>query len=294
MTGTREEAPEQLREDPREEATMHAVSYTAQWMAAARALESEREDALYTDPFARDLAEPRGFELIDRYRGGGLLPFISIRTRFLDDAIASALADGGIQQVVLIAAGMDTRAFRLEWPEDVEVFEVDHAPLIEEKRRRLDRLGARPAASRHEVGADLTGPWLPELEEAGFDRRRPTLWVAEALTFFLTEEQATGLLRLLASASAPGSRLALDVLGRSLLRSPFSKPFLTVLAEDGTPWIFGTDEPEDFVAAGGWKVVDLKEPGQPGAGEGRWPYEVQPRSRRGASRLWLIQAEIAG
>lgn len=273
---------------------MHAVSYTAQWMAAARALESEREDALYTDPFARRMAEPKGFELIDRYQGGGLLPFISIRTRFLDDAIASVLADSDIRQVVLIAAGMDTRAFRLDWPAGVEVYEVDHGPLIEEKRRRLDQLGARPRTARHEVGTDLTGQWLPDLEEAGFDRRRPTLWVAEALTFFLTEEQAAGLLRLLASASAPGSRLALDILGRSLLRSPFSKPFLTVLNEDGTPWIFGTDEPEDFVGANGWKVVDLKQPGESGAGEGRWPYEVQPRDRRGASRLWLIQAEIAG
>ncbi|MFJ6011995.1 class I SAM-dependent methyltransferase [Streptomyces sp. NPDC092952] len=272
---------------------MHAVSYTAQWMAAARALESERDDALYQDPFARDLAAPKGFELIDRYQGGGLLPFISIRTKFLDDSIRDTLAETDIQQVVLIAAGMDTRAFRLEWPDGVEVYEVDHGPLISEKRRRLEKLGAEPRTDRREVSADLTREWLPELEAAGFDRSRPTLWIAEALTFFLTEEQAAGLLVLLASASAPGSRLSFDILGRSLLRSPFSKPFLDTLAADGTPWIFGTDQPEEFVAANGWKVTDLREPGAPGAGEGRWPYEVQPRSRRGANRLWLIRAEIA-
>ncbi|MGP3983170.1 class I SAM-dependent methyltransferase [Streptomyces sp. KR80] len=272
---------------------MHAVSYTAQWMAAARALESEREDALYIDPLARDLAAPKGFDLIDRYEGGGLLPFISIRTKFLDDTIQDVLAEGEIQQVVLIAAGMDTRAFRLDWPDGVEVYEVDHGPLIEEKRRRLDALGAEPRTDRREVSADLTGEWFPDLERAGFDPSRPTLWVAEALTFFLTEEQAAGLLRLLASASAPGSRLALDILGRALLRSPFSKPFLETLAADGTPWIFGTDEPEEFLSANSWKVTGLKEPGEPGAGEGRWPYEVQPRERRGANRLWLIRAEIA-
>ncbi|MFF3750930.1 class I SAM-dependent methyltransferase [Streptomyces sp. NPDC002018] len=272
---------------------MHAVSYTAQWMAAARALESERDDALYHDPLARDLAEPKGFELIERYEGGGLLPFISIRTKFLDDSILSTLAEGRVQQVVLIAAGMDTRAFRLDWPAGVQVYEVDHGPLIEEKRRRIAALGAEPRTDRREVSADLTQEWLPALREAGFDPARPTLWVAEALTFFLTEEQAAGLLRLLASASAPGSRLCFDILGRSLLRSPFSKPFLDTLAEDGTPWIFGTDEPEEFVAANLWKVTDLKEPGEPGAGQGRWPYAVQPRSRRGANRLWLIRAEIA-
>ncbi|MEV1065387.1 SAM-dependent methyltransferase [Streptomyces sp. NPDC050263] len=272
---------------------MHAVSYTAQWMAAARALESEREDALYVDPLARDLAEPKGFELIDRYAGGGLLPFITIRTRYLDDAIADLLADGTVHQVVLIAAGMDTRAFRLDWPDDVDVYEVDHGPLIQEKRRRLDALGAKPTVRRHEVSADLTQEWLPTLTEAGFDPSRPTLWVAEALTFFLTEEQAAGLLQLLASASAPGSHLAFDILGRGLLRSPFSRPFLDKLAADGTPWIFGTDEPEPFLAANGWDVTDLKEPGQPGAGEGRWPYDVQPRGRRHANRLWLIRAGIA-
>jgi len=272
--------------------TMPAVSYTAQWMAAARALETERDDALYRDPLARDLAEPDGFRLIDRYHGGGLLPFISIRTRYLDDAIGTVLDAGTVKQVVLLAAGMDARAFRLDWPDGVTVYEVDHGPLITEKRRRLDALGAVPRADRREVSADLTGEWLPDLERAGFDRDRPTLWVVEALTFFLTEPQVGGLLELLASASAPGSTLAFDILGRALLRSPFSRPFLETLAADGTPWIFGSDDPEPFVAAHGWRVTDLREPGEPGAGEGRWPYEVQPRGRRGANRLWLIRAEV--
>ncbi|MFD7904831.1 class I SAM-dependent methyltransferase [Kitasatospora sp. NPDC059747] len=272
---------------------MHAVSYTAQWMAAARAQESEREDALFTDPLARDLAAPKGFELIERYVGGGVLPFISIRTRYLDDAIRDILAEGGIRQVVLIAAGMDTRAFRLNWPDGTELYEVDHGPLITEKRRRLDALGAEPRTDRREVSADLTQDWLPTLEAAGFDRTRPTLWIAEGLTFFLTEDQVSGLLTLLASASAPGSRLAFDMLGRAQLRSPFAKTFLDALAADGTPWVFGTDEPEEFLTANGWKAVDVSEPGQPGAGEGRWPYDVQPRDRRGANRLWLVRAEIA-
>jgi methyltransferase (TIGR00027 family) len=272
---------------------MHAVSYTAQWMAAARALESEREDALFADPLAGALAEPRGSEMIERYAGGGLLPFISIRTRFLDDAIGDLLADGTVRQVVLLAAGMDTRAYRLAWPEDVDLYEVDHGPLLAEKRRRLAELGARPAVRRHELPADLTQPWLPALEEAGFDRSRPTLWIAEALTFFLTEAQAAALLRLLASASAPGSHVALDILGAGLLRNPFSRPFLDRLAADGTPWIFGTDAPETFLAANGWDVLSLREPGQPGAGEGRWPYQVQPRDRPHANRLWLIRARLA-
>jgi methyltransferase (TIGR00027 family) len=274
---------------------MEAVSYTAQWTAAARAVESERSgDALFEDRFARDLAAPRGFELLDKYGGGGLLPFIAIRTKYLDDSIDAILRDSGIKQVVFVAAGMDTRAFRLTWPAGTTVYEVDHAALIAEKHNRLMRLNAEATVERRAVKADLAQEWLPALEQAGFDPAVPTLWVAEGLLFFLTEEQATQLLNTLGSASAPGSWLAVDVVGKALLRSPFSRAFLKGLQDDNTPWLFGTDEPEEFLAATGWKVRDLKEPGEPGAGKGRWPYEVQPRDRRGASRSWLVRAEYAG
>ncbi|MBC3842708.1 SAM-dependent methyltransferase [Streptacidiphilus sp. 4-A2] len=274
---------------------MEAVSYTAQWTAAARAVESERVgDAMFDDPYARELAAPRGFELLDTYGGGGLLGFIAIRTKYLDDTITAVLAETGIRQVVLVAAGMDTRAFRLDWQPGVTVYEVDHAALVSEKRARLERLGAEPKVDRREVGADLAVEWLPQLEQAGFDREQPTLWVAEGLFFFLTPEQAAGLLRLLRSASAPGSTLATDFASKALLRSPFSKRFLEHLKADGTPWLFGTDEPEEFLEDTGWKAREVKEPGDPGAGEGRWPYEVQPRDRRGVARSWLVRAEYTG
>ncbi|MFI9201365.1 class I SAM-dependent methyltransferase [Streptomyces sp. NPDC053048] len=274
---------------------MEAVSYTAQWTAAARAVESERTtDALFTDPFARELAAPRGFELLGKYGGGGLLEFIAIRTRFYDDAVTTVLRGGGIDQVVLVAAGMDTRAFRLTWPDGTVVYEVDHSGLIEEKRARLARLSARPAVERREVGADLAQDWLPALAAAGHDPRRPTLWVAEGLFFFLTQDQAATLLRTLRGVSAPGSHLVTDMASKALLRSPFNQTFLTALKDDGTPWLFGTDEPEPFLDANGWKTRELKEPGEPGASPRRWPYEVQPRTRRGVSRSWLIRAETAG
>ncbi|MEU3626938.1 methyltransferase [Amycolatopsis coloradensis] len=272
---------------------MDAVSYTAQWTAAARAVETEREDGwLIRDELARELAAPRGFDLLDKYGGGGLLPYIAIRTRFFDDTVTDVLGTGEISQVVLIAAGMDARVFRLPWPDSAVVYEVDHGPLLAEKRARLARLGAAPKAKRVEVAADLAGDWVPALVDAGFDRDRPTLWVAEGLLFFLSEEQATGLLRTLAAASARKSGLAVDMVNRTLLRSPISRGFLDALAEDGTPWLFGTDEPEAFLAGTGWQSTQVAEPGQQGAGEGRWPYPVQPRERRGASRSWLVRAEL--
>ncbi|MBV2355727.1 SAM-dependent methyltransferase [Streptomyces sp. J2-1] len=271
---------------------MEAVSYTAQWTAAARALETERGDrAAFLDPYARTLAAPRGFELLEKNRGGGLTAFIAIRTRYLDDTVRRTLADGAVRQVVLVAAGMDTRAFRLDWPDEATVYEVDLPALLAEKRRRLAGLDARPRVTRREVAADLRGPWLPTLEEAGFDRTRPVLWIVEGLMFFLTPDQADGVLRTLGSASAPGSRLAVDLVSQALLRSPFSREFRRGLEADGTPWLFGTDEPEDYLTARGWRPTDVREPGEPDATHADWPFTVQPRERRGPSRSWLIRAE---
>jgi methyltransferase (TIGR00027 family) len=279
--------------EPIEKDLMEAVSYTSQWTAAARALETERgDDALFEDKLAREFAAPRGFELLEKYRGGGLVEFVAIRTRFLDDTIELLLSSTPIRQVVLVAAGMDARAFRLTWPEGTVVYEVDHGALLDEKQRRLSRLGAQPAVERREVRADLTQNWLPGLKRAGFDRNKPTLWVVEALLFFLTEEQASKLLRVIASASAPSSWLALDIISKQLLRSPATKSFRTALEKDGIPWLFGTDEPAEFLAANGWQLRDLKEPGEPGVGENRWPYQVQPRDVRGVPRNWLIRAEV--
>ncbi|MEH6375668.1 SAM-dependent methyltransferase [Streptomyces sp. KLMMK] len=272
---------------------METVSYTSQWTAAARALESERSDALFNDPLARALAAPRGFELLDHYGGGGLVEFVAVRTRYLDDAI-NDLVGSGIRQVVLIAAGMDTRAYRLSLPDDVTVFEVDHQALIDEKEKRLAQLGSpAPTVKLQRVGADLAGDWSASLRAAGFDPSLPTLWIPEALLFFLTEEQSATLMRTFAANSAPGSWVSVDILSRTLLRSPATQIFLSSLNEDGIPWLFGTDEPEEFMAGTGWTVRELKEPGEPGAGEGRWPYAVQPREVKGVPRNWLLRAELA-
>jgi methyltransferase (TIGR00027 family) len=274
---------------------MEAVSYTAQWTAAARALETERGDrAIFEDRHARALAAPRGFELLEKNQGSGLIPFIAIRTRYLDESIQQILADNDIRQIVFVAAGMDTRPFRLDWPNHATVYEVDFPALLAEKRRRLTELRAQPRVARREVAVDLRREWLPELEQAGFDRDRSTLWIVEGLMFFLTSEQATNLLRALGSASAPGSWLGVDFVSQALLRSPFSRDFRRNLEEDGTPWLFGTDEPEEYLASTGWKARDVREPGEPGTAHEDWPFQVQPRDRKGPSRSWLVRAEFVG
>jgi methyltransferase (TIGR00027 family) len=274
---------------------MEAVSYTAQWTAAARALETDRgEEATFADPYARALAEPRGFELLEKNRGSGLATFIAIRTRYLDETVEATLRDEDIRQVVFVAAGMDTRAFRLDWPAGTTVYEADFPALLAEKSARLARLRAEPKVDRREVPVDLRADWLPGLTAAGFDRSRPTLWITEGLLFFLTPDQAAGVLRTLGSASAPGSGLGVDFVSQALLRSPFSREFRRSLEEDGTPWLFGTDEPAEYLASLGWKVRDVKEPGEPATSHADWPFQVRPRERRGLSRSWLVRAEFVG
>ncbi|GHJ11305.1 S-adenosyl-L-methionine-dependent methyltransferase [Micromonospora humidisoli] len=272
---------------------MDQISYTAQWTAAARAQETERPDGIVRDEYARQLAEPRGFELLEHYRGAGVVDFVAVRTRYIDDALVRLLAETGIQQVVMLANGMDVRTHRLRWPPGVTVYEVDHDALLDEKQRRLAELDAEPQVNIVSIGADLAGDWLTVLTSAGFVPDERTLWIAEGLIFFLTEAQAGRLLRGVAGASQPGSRLVLDLASAALLRHPMTQSFLQRLRDDGTPWQFGTDHPAEFLAAHGWTVRDLRQPGEPGAGEGRWPYPVAPREARGVPRSWLVSADLS-
>ncbi|GAA3761448.1 methyltransferase (TIGR00027 family) [Spinactinospora alkalitolerans] len=272
---------------------MKEISYTAQWTAAARAVESERTgDRLFRDEYARTLAAPRGFELLNKYRGAAVADFIAVRTRYMDDSVGRVMAEGWIDQVVMVASGMDTRPYRLAWPDRTTVYEVDHAALLAEKHDRLSGLSARPRVRTVHVGADLAEEWRPMLADVGFDAARPTLWVAEGLLFFLTEEQAADLLSALAKESAPGSELAVDMTSASLLAHPMTQPFLRALREADTPWLFGTDDPVGFLSGCGWAVHDLKQPGEPGAGEDRWPYPPPPRGIANAPRNWLINAAL--
>lgn len=274
---------------------MQPVSLTAQWTAAIRALESEKGSAaLFRDDLARELAQPDGFRLLERYHGAGVREFVVIRTHFFDEACREALAAcDGICQVVVVAAGMDTRAYRLLWPAGTKIFEIDHQELLREKAARLEKIGARPASSRIEVPADLAADWRRDLIAAGFDPRRQTLWLVEGLLFFLTEDQARRVLTSCESLSAEGSRIALDMASESLLKSPFSQVFLTKLRKDGIPWKFGTDEPERLLAELNWVAQDIREPGTTDAGKRWWPYPTQSRDIPGVARSWLVTAKVA-
>ncbi len=141
---------------------MDPVAQTSRWMAAARARESERPDRLFDDPLAATLAGTEGFFWLDRMEPtggfGGPALYVVVHTRFFDDFLLYACWGAGVRQIVLMAAGMDARAFRLDWPAGTRLYELDRPQVLAAKDDVLARVGAQPACERRTVGADLGRP----------------------------------------------------------------------------------------------------------------------------------------
>lgn len=255
-------------------------------MAAERARESARPDRLFYDPLAGRLAGAEGVELMARMEDGlPANPTLSIRTRFFDDVLTRALTDHPIGQVVILAAGMDTRAFRMSLP---TVFEIDHPDLLDVKNARLNEAAAQPLARRVTVGADLTGQWADHLVRSGFHARTPTVFLAEGLLGYLDEPDVHRLLEALDALAAPGSFLLTDVSGQSALNDPSVTFWLQRMATNGIiGGRFGTDDPAALLATNGWDAV-VSEYGDPDANFGRWPWPPVGPNDPTAARNYLI------
>ena len=199
------------------------VGWTALLTAYSRAQESRQAARLFDDPLAATFVAavtdaeasngsglPRLGPAIDD--GSSALWnafrfYFCERTPFYDQHVVRATA-AGCRQVVLVAAGLDSRAFRLDPPENVTVFELDQPAVLDFKQAVLDRHRAVPACRRVPVPVDLQGDWAHALSAAGFDETRPAIWVAEGLLMYLSLDEADGLLATVTALSAPGSRFA--------------------------------------------------------------------------------------
>jgi methyltransferase (TIGR00027 family) len=131
---------------------------------------------------------------------------MAVRTRFFDSFFADAAA-AGVRQAVILAAGLDTRAYRLTWPSGTVVYEVDQPQVIEFKTRTLADLGAAPAADRRAVAVDLRDDWPAALRDNGFDSERPTAWIAEGLLGYLPPDAQDRLFDSITTLSSVGSRI---------------------------------------------------------------------------------------
>jgi methyltransferase (TIGR00027 family) len=199
-----------------------SVGATATGAAASRALASKQPNPLINDPYADALVKAVGLEHLNKLADGELdygddplfnrqqmCEQIAVRTRYFDDFFIGAVS-AGIRQAVILASGLDTRAYRLAWPRDAVVFEIDQPQVIEFKTRVLADLGAEPAADRRVVPIDLRDDWPAALRDSGFDPGAPTAWIAEGLLIYLPPDAQDRLFDNITALSAPGSRLATE------------------------------------------------------------------------------------
>jgi methyltransferase (TIGR00027 family) len=206
------------------------VGATALGVAAARAAETGGPDPLIRDDFAVKLVSPAGAaweRLADPelawldgddqgQRAHRLsIDYQAVRTHFFDEYFADAVgaAGSGIRQVVILAAGLDSRAYRLDWAAETAVYEVDQPKVLEYKARILESHGAVPTAHRRTVAVDLRDDWPAALTAAGFDRTQPTAWLAEGLLPYLPSDAQDRLFEKFTALSAPDSQVAIEVFG---------------------------------------------------------------------------------
>lgn len=202
-----------------------SVGATATMVAAARAVASNEENPIINDPFAAPLVRAVGLDFFTRVVDGKLTAAetpeggqgdlrvetdsIAVRTRFFDDFFLNAARDG-IRQAVILAAGLDARAYRLSWPNGSVVYEVDQPQVIEFKTTTMSNLGAAPSVERRTVSVDLRDDWPAALRSSGFDVTQPTSWSAEGLLMYLPPDAQDRLFDNITSLSAPGSMLATE------------------------------------------------------------------------------------
>jgi len=202
------------------------AGFMALAVAAARAVETRRASPLLRDPYAEAFVlaaglpspvptTPEAADADQSFPWSMVNEYVAVRSRFFDEFFATAVSgntagDAGIRQVVILAAGLDTRAFRLEWPDGVTVYEVDAPLVLSFKEKVLGETGARARSVRNVVSTDLREDWSAALRGAGFDPSRPTAWLAEGLLIYLPDQAKASLVGAVEELSAPGSRAAID------------------------------------------------------------------------------------
>ena len=211
-----------------------SVGATALGVASARAAETESENPLISDPYARVFLDAAG-DGVWNWHAGPQLPaelielepdlpvqmqamvgYMASRTAFFDTFFLNA-TQAGIRQVVILAAGLDSRSWRLPWPDGTTVYELDQTKVLDFKASTLREHGAEPACNRVPVAVDLRHDWPTALQQAGFDASAPSAWSAEGLMPYLPAAAQELLFDRVQGLTAPGSRVAVEALGPSFL-----------------------------------------------------------------------------
>jgi len=262
------------------------IETTALIVAYHRSLENARPDRLFVDPFAEAfVSAARAEGIASDTMPAAPTDYFAVRTRFFDEYLLKA-SRAGCRQIVTLAAGLDARAFRLQLPPGVRLFEVELATMLRFKESVLTSLRARRSCDRVLVPADLRDDWPAALVEAGFDRASPTAWLAEGLLFYLTNDDGDHLLQRATELSAPGSWLGVEHVNHATLEA--MDAVLARLAQGGAPWQSSIENPDAWMARLGW--VSRVSPHDELASRygrslqlGNFPRGKQPKA-------WLIEA----
>lgn len=266
---------------------------TARWTAAQRARESARPDRLFNDPLAVILAGPEGAEMLrlseqENPQSKQAEEYLAVRTRYFDDFITRS-ANEQRKQIVLIAAGMDSRAFRLPLSSATAFYELDQPALLDLKQDLLNKNNFHSPIRRTPVPANFQQDWLSALDQAGFQAEIPSVWLVEGLLYYLEEAHVRQLLQNISSRAASGSALGADLASASFFRSPWTQKALEVMRSRGIPWLSGSDNPEALFAEHGWQV-QVTQPGEESANYGRWTSPVVPRDQKEVPHTFLVNA----
>ncbi|HEX3546202.1 MAG TPA: class I SAM-dependent methyltransferase [Mycobacterium sp.] len=199
-----------------------SVGATATMVAAARALATKEPNPLIEDPFAAPLVLAVGIDFFTKLADGEIAltddtgstatvmtTVMAVRTKFFDDFFVDAIK-AGVRQAVILASGLDSRPYRLPWPDGTVVYEIDQPKVIEFKTATMADIGATPTAERRTVAIDLRDDWPAALRRSGFDDSQPTAWSAEGLLAYLPPDAQDRLFDNITALSAPGSRLATE------------------------------------------------------------------------------------
>ncbi|HYP92770.1 MAG TPA: class I SAM-dependent methyltransferase [Mycobacterium sp.] len=207
-----------------------SVGATAVMVAAARAAETDKDNPLIRDPYAKVLVAGAGTGIWEFMLDNEFVAKVAdsdpevaaivehmgsyqaVRTHFFDEFFTAA-AGAGIRQIVILASGLDSRAYRLPWPAGTTVYELDQPKVLEYKAATLNQHGATPKAPRREVPIDLRFDWPKALREAGFDPSVPTAWLAEGLLMYLPADAQDRLFEQVTELSAAGSRISAETVG---------------------------------------------------------------------------------
>ncbi|GAA4531865.1 class I SAM-dependent methyltransferase [Mycobacterium paraffinicum] len=199
-----------------------SVGSTALFVATARALEAQKPDPLVVDPYAEVFCRAVGgwaadvldgklpdHQLKTPDWGENFVNFQGARTKYFDAYFRRA-ADAGVRQVVILAAGLDSRAYRLDWPAGTTIFELDQPQVLDFKRQVLADHGAEPKTQRREIAVDLRDDWPKALRDSGFDATKPSAWIAEGLLIYLPASAQEQLFTGIDGLAAPGSHVAVE------------------------------------------------------------------------------------